>query len=121
MFVCIKLRERSNSDFLEETRSEKEFGEKQFEDSRLIPTPRYYGRFPLTLGKALTLSLNSTHALNAPVNVDNGHLFLAHVYVLLALLAQAVTVSKFEERPGKYNVEQIKTLLKCKGLKQSGK
>ena len=30
-------------------------------------------------------------------------------------------VSKFEESPGKYNVEQIKTLLKCKGLKQSGK
>ena len=30
-------------------------------------------------------------------------------------------VSKFEESPGKYNVEQIKILLKCKGLKQSGK
>ena len=33
---------------------------------------------------------------------------------------RSVLVSKFEERP-KYNVEQIKTLLKCKGLKQSGK
>ena len=32
-----------------------------------------------------------------------------------------VPVSIFEERPGKYNVEQIKTLLKCKGLMQSGK
>ena len=32
-----------------------------------------------------------------------------------------VPVSKFEERPGKYNVEQIKTLPYCKGLKQSGK
>ena len=29
--------------------------------------------------------------------------------------------SKFEELPGKYNVEQMKTLLKCKGLKQRGK
>ena len=33
----------------------------------------------------------------------------------------SVPVLKFEERPGKYNVEQIKTLLKCKELKQSGK
>ena len=33
----------------------------------------------------------------------------------------SVPVSKFEESPGKYNVQQIKTLLKCKGLKQSGK
>ena len=37
------------------------------------------------------------------------------------LLALHVPVSKFEKRSGKYNVEQIKTLLKCKGLKQSGK
>ena len=34
---------------------------------------------------------------------------------------RSVPVSKFEEHPGKYNVEQIKTLLKCKGLKQRGK
>ena len=34
---------------------------------------------------------------------------------------RSVPVSKFDERPGKYNVEQIKTLLKCKELKQSGK
>ena len=34
---------------------------------------------------------------------------------------RSVPVSKFKERPGKYNVEQIKTLLKCKELKQSGK
>ena len=33
----------------------------------------------------------------------------------------SVPVSKFEERPGKCNVEQIKTLLKSKRLKQSGK
>ena len=44
--------------------------------------------------------------------------------VLLAVLAFLGAFQfnlKFEERPGKYNVEQIKTLLKCKGLKQSGK
>ena len=34
---------------------------------------------------------------------------------------RSVPVSKFEESQGKYNVEQIKTLLKRKGLKQSGK
>ena len=34
---------------------------------------------------------------------------------------KSVPVSKFEELPGKYNVEQMKTLLKCKGLKQRGK
>ena len=34
---------------------------------------------------------------------------------------RSVPVSKFDERPGKYNVEQIKTLLECKGLKQGGK
>ena len=34
---------------------------------------------------------------------------------------RSVPVSKFEESPGKYNVEQIKTMLMCKGLKQSGK
>ena len=51
MFVCIKLTERSNSDFLEETYTEKQFGEKQFENSRtrftgthLIPTTRYWLR-----------------------------------------------------------------------------
>ena len=32
-----------------------------------------------------------------------------------------VPVSKFEERPRKYKEEQIKTLLKCKGFKQSRK
>ena len=98
-----KINRKAKFRFPGRTRSEKQFGEKQFEDSRLIPTPRYYGRLPLSLGKALTLSLNSPHALNA------------------ALLALHVPDSKFEERPGKYNVEQIKTLLKCKGLKQSGK
>ena len=44
--------------------------------------------------------------------------------VLLAVLAFLGAFQfnlKFEERPGKYDVEQIKTLLKCKGLKKSGK
>ena len=44
--------------------------------------------------------------------------------VLLAVLAFLGAFQfnlKFEERPGKYNVEQIKTLLKCKGLKQSAR
>ena len=72
----INTEERPNSDFLEETRSEKQFGEKQFEDSRLIRTPCYYGRFSLSLGIALTLSLNST-SFYAPVNADNRHLFSA--------------------------------------------
>ena len=34
---------------------------------------------------------------------------------------RSVPVSKFEEDPGENNVEQIKTLLKCKGLMQSRK
>ena len=34
---------------------------------------------------------------------------------------RSVPVSKFEELPGKYNVEQTKTLLKCKGLKKGVK
>ena len=34
---------------------------------------------------------------------------------------RSVPVSKFEESPGNYNVEQIKTLLKYEELKQSGK
>ena len=34
---------------------------------------------------------------------------------------RSVPVSKLEQSPEKYNVEQIKTMLKCKGLKQSGK
>ena len=34
---------------------------------------------------------------------------------------RSVTVSIFEENPEKYNVEQIKTLLKCERLKQSEK
>ena len=34
---------------------------------------------------------------------------------------RSVLVSKFEERLRKYNLEQIKTLLNCKELKQSGK
>ena len=37
---------------------------------------RYYGHFPLFLGKALTFSLNSLNT-RTPVNRENGHLFLA--------------------------------------------
>ena len=36
---------------------------------------RYYGHFLLSLGKALTFSLNSLNT-RTPVNADNGHLFL---------------------------------------------
>ena len=46
----------------------------RFTDTRLILTPRYYGQFALSLGKALTFSLNSTHLIRTPVNRDNGHL-----------------------------------------------
>lgn len=48
-----------------------------FMDTRLIWTPRYYGQFSLSLGKALTLSLNLTHLIQTPVNKNNRHLFLA--------------------------------------------
>ena len=40
-------------------------------------TPRYYGRFSLSLGKAHTFFLNSTRLIRTPVNTDNGHFFLA--------------------------------------------
>ena len=46
-------------------------------DTRLIRTPRYYGR-SLSLGKkALSFSLNSTRSIRTPINGDNGHLCLA--------------------------------------------
>ena len=35
-------------------------------DTRLILTPRFYGRFYLSLGKAHTFSLNSTHLIRIP-------------------------------------------------------
>ena len=64
MFVCIKLTERSNSDFLEETYTEKQSGEKQFENSRtrftgthlirIIPTTRYWLRSHLRRNLSLT-------------------------------------------------------------------
>ena len=37
---------------------------------------RYYGHFPLSLGKALTFCLNSFNT-RTPVNADNGQMFLA--------------------------------------------
>ena len=37
---------------------------------------RYYGHYPLSLGKALTFSVNSLNTW-IPFNADNGHLFLA--------------------------------------------
>ena len=40
--------------------------------------PCYYGHFPLSLGKALTFSLNSLNT-RTPINADNGHLFLAQL------------------------------------------
>ena len=43
-------------------------------DTRLIRTPHHYGQFSLSLGKALTFSLNSTRLIRTPVNADNGHL-----------------------------------------------
>jgi len=46
-------------------------------DSCLIRTSPYYGQFSLSLGKALTFSLNSTRLIQTPINADNGHLFLA--------------------------------------------
>ena len=48
-----------------------------FMETHLIQTPGYYGQFALSLGKAHTLSLNSTCFIQTPVNVDNRHLFLA--------------------------------------------
>ena len=51
--------------------------EPRFTDSSLIRTPRYYKQFSLSLGKALTFSLNSTLLIRTPLNVDNGLLFLA--------------------------------------------
>ena len=58
----------------------------RFTDTRLILTPRYYGQFALSLGKALTFSLNSTHLIRTPVNRDNGHLkicFLPRQQILI--------------------------------------
>ena len=51
--------------------------EPSFTDTYLIRTPRYYGQFSLSLGKAFTFSLNSTRLIRTPDNADNGHLFLA--------------------------------------------
>ena len=42
-----------------------------------IWTPPYYGQLSLSLGKALTVSLNVTHLIWTPINADNRHLFLA--------------------------------------------
>ena len=41
-------------------------------DSRSIRTPRYYGKFLLPLGKALTVSQNTART---SVNADNEHFF----------------------------------------------
>ena len=51
--------------------------EPNFTDAYLIRSPRYYGQFALSLGKAFTFSLNSTRLIRTPDNADNGHLFLA--------------------------------------------
>ena len=51
--------------------------EPSFTDAYLIRSPRYYGQFALSLGKAFTFSLNSTRLILTPDNADNGHFFLA--------------------------------------------
>ena len=40
--------------------------EPRFTDTRLIRTPRYYGQFSLSQGKALAFSLNSTRLIRTP-------------------------------------------------------
>ena len=44
-----------------------------------LRTPRYYGQFSLSLGKAFTFYLNST----PPLNTDNRQLFLAQLTDIL--------------------------------------
>ena len=51
--------------------------EPRFTDTRLKRTPRYFGQFPLSPGKALTFSLNSTRLIWTLVNGENGHSILA--------------------------------------------
>ena len=48
-----------------------------FTDTRLIQTPHYYGQFPLSLGKVLTFSVNSTCLIQTPIDANNRHFFLA--------------------------------------------
>lgn len=57
--------------------------EPRFTDTRLIRTPRYYGHFSLSLGKAHTFFQNSTRLIRTPVNTDNGHFFLPHQLILI--------------------------------------
>ena len=49
----------------------------------LIQTPGYYGQFALSLGKAHTLSLNSTCFIQTTINADNRHLFEALTFFRL--------------------------------------
>ena len=42
-----------------------------------IWTPPYYGQLSLSLGEALTFSVNLTHLIWTPINADNRHLFPA--------------------------------------------
>ena len=46
-----------------------------FTDTNLIRTRHHYRQLSLSLGKAHTIS--STRLIRTPINVDNGHLFLA--------------------------------------------
>ena len=48
-----------------------------FMDTRLMQTPHYYRQFSLSLGKAITFSLNSTQLIWTAVNMDNRHFFPA--------------------------------------------
>lgn len=51
--------------------------EPRFTHTRLKRTPRYFGQFPLSPGKALTFSLNSSRLIRSLVNGENGHSILA--------------------------------------------
>ena len=42
-----------------------------------MQTPHYYRQFSLSLGKAITFSLNSTQLIQTAVNMDNRHFFPA--------------------------------------------
>ena len=67
-------------------------------DTRLIRTPHFYRQLALSLGKALTFSLNLTCSIWIPVDADNRHLFPAqstdsHRKSTSLILSMALTVS----------------------------
>ena len=74
--------------------------EPRFTDTRLIRTPRYYGQFSLSQGKALAFSLNSTRLIRTPSVVPSVSVLTVLTVLMIAIRNPNSTDKDWNPVPG---------------------